>query len=118
MPNFQESTAYDAHIQAVNTYNIYHRYVLENACISEFYNIPIDVNTIELIGIDISTYGILKGNSNCDHLPKYIVVVADTMDHNMLSIHTSYDHCMDVSFDSNDYIIYERIADCITCYNN
>jgi hypothetical protein len=118
MPNFQEDPVYDTHIQAVNTYNISHSRVFENVCINEFYNIPVDIDTNEPIGIDISTYDILKGNSTCSHLPKYIVVVADTMDHNMLSIHTSYDHCMDVSFDNNNYVIYERITDCLVCCYN
>lgn len=115
MPNPQNSNTFEDHIQAINEYNLQHSCVIENVCINEFFSIPIDVDTIETIGSDISTYGILKGNSTCSHLPKYIVVVADTMDCNMLSIHTSYDHCMDVSFDSNNYVIYERITDCVDC---
>ena len=120
MPNFQEDPIYDTHIQAVNIYNISHRRVFENVDINEFYHTNISISgSYETypIGIDISTYDILKGNSTCSHLPKYIVVVKDTMDDNMISIHTSYDYFMSVAFDSNYYKIYKRITDCIECFH-
>jgi hypothetical protein len=118
MPETQNVNIQNNHIEAINTYNVYNKYVFENVCINEFFDIPISdasLGTIDTIGSDICKYDILKGNSGCNHLPKYIVAVEDTMDHNMLSIHTSYDYCMRVSFDSNSYVIYERITDCIIC---
>lgn len=111
MPEIQN--IHGNHLLAINDYNLQNKYVTQNVSIHEFFSIP--ATDTEYIGNDISTYSIVKGGSTCSHLPKYIVVVEDTMDHNMLSIHTSYDHFMNVTFDSVFYVIYERITDCITC---
>jgi hypothetical protein len=133
MPEVQNINTYEDHLQAINDYNLQNKYVIQNVSIHEFFTLP--VTDTEDVGNDISTYSILsqschsmidtlfiadsyeqlKGSSTCDHLPKYIIVVKDTIDHNMLSIHTSYDHFMNVSFESISYVVYERITDCITC---
>ncbi len=113
MPEVQNINTYEDHLQAINDYNLQNKYVTQNVSIHEFFTLP--ATDTEDVGNDISTYSILKGGSTCDHLPKYIIVVEDTMDHNMLSIHTSYDHFMNVSFESISYVVYERITDCITC---
>jgi hypothetical protein len=111
MPEIQNT--YENHLHAINDYNLQNKYVTQNVSIHKFFSLP--VTDTEEIGNDISTYNILKGTSTCIHLSKYIVAVEDTMDHNMLSIHTSYDHFMNVTSDSITYVIYERITDCITC---
>lgn len=113
MPEIVNQDIHQNHLQEINDYNLQNKYVTGSVSIHEFFCLPVSDN--EQIGTDISTYGILKGTSGCNHLPKYIVVVEDTMDHNMLSNHTSYDYFMNILFDSISYVIYERITDCIIC---